>query len=141
MFAYNLRKASTFCILAVTAGYLNSKTSTSCRGTIPTIALRSTGPELTTMNAGLMDMFKSVSGSNRGTWSAVEFQRMVQAIESSAATSIDIVPTWDSLDRMLRDQESAAEREAYDVMLSGTCISYKDLMPEVRTEEQSLFFI
>ena len=88
-----------------------------------------------------MDMFKGVSGSNRGTWSAVEFQRMVQAIESSAATSIDIVPTWDSLDRMLRDQESAAEREAYDVMLSGTCITYKDLMLEVRTEEQSLFFI
>ena len=124
MSVHNLRKASAFCLLAVTAGYLSSRTSTSCRGTIPTVALRSAGPELTTMNAGLMDMFKGVTGSNKGTWSAIEFQRMVQAIESSSSTSVDVVPTWDNLDRMLRDQEDPAEREAHEIMLSGNQIGF-----------------
>jgi hypothetical protein len=76
------------------------------------------------MNAGLMDMFKDAMGSNtgsvsKGTWSAEEFQKMVVAIESSGKAGVDVVPNWDDLDHLLRDQESTAERSNYDDVLKG----------------------
>lgn len=76
------------------------------------------------MNAGLMDMFKDAMGSNtgsisKGTWSAEEFQKMVVAIESSGKAGVNVVPNWDDLDHLLRDQETAAERSNYDDVLKG----------------------
>lgn len=77
------------------------------------------------MNAGLMDMFKDAMGSNtgsvsKGTWSAEEFQKMVKAIESSGQAGVDVVPNWNDLDHMLRDQETVIERSNYDDVLKGT---------------------
>jgi hypothetical protein len=97
---------TTFCVLAVTAGYLNSRSSTTCRGSLPTVAFRSASnkaAESTTINAGLMDMFKDAMGSNpgsvsKGNWSAEEFQKMVVAIESSSKAGVEVVPNWDDLD-------------------------------------------
>ena len=70
------------------------------------------------MNAGFMDIFKGAAGT-KGTWSAEEFHRMVKAIESSAQTTVDIVPNWDDLEAMLRGQETAAERAKEDTYLAG----------------------
>ena len=120
MAARNFRKASTFCVLAVAAGYFHSRAS-SCRGSFPTLAFRSSQggrADSTAMNAGFMDIFKGAAGT-KGTWSAEEFQRMVKAIESSAQTTIDIVPTWDDLESILRGQETAAERAKEDTALAG----------------------
>lgn len=120
MSARNLRKASTFCVLAVAAGYFHSRHSSTCRGSLPNLAFRSSQgrAESTAMNAGFMDIFKGAVGT-KGTWSAEEFQRMVKAIESSAQTTIDIVPNWDDLEVILRGQETAAERAKEDTYLAG----------------------
>lgn len=128
MSARNLRKASTFCVLAVAAGYFHSRHSSTCRGSLPNLAFRSRQgrAESTAMNAGFMDIFKGAVGT-KGTWSAEEFQRMVKAIESSAQTTIDIVPNWDDLEVILRGQETAAERAKEDLYLAGEaaeCLDY-----------------
>ena len=133
MSALDLRKASTFCVLAVTAGYLQSRSTANCRGgTIQALAFRSAKPDLTTMNAGgLMDMFKGVSGSSKGSFTAEEFLRMVKAIEAAGAegsasgsTTIDIIPAWDDLDRILRAQETPEERVLDDLALAGAKKNY-----------------
>ena len=117
-----LRTASTLCVLTVTAGYLHCKSNTSCRGGL--LAFRSVPGkgEQTTMNAGFMDMFKGGVGSgsmSKGSWSPEEFQKMVKAIETAGSASVDVIPGWDELERLLREQEDPSERTAYDVMLSG----------------------
>jgi hypothetical protein len=78
------RKPLTLCVLAVTTGFLTTRSSTNSKGSLPpafyTTAATSIKPE-TVMNAGLMDMFNNAVGSKNsgGKWSSETFLREVQA--------------------------------------------------------------
>lgn len=39
----------------------------------------------------------------------------------STSSSVGVIPTWNELDKMLRDQESEKERADYELQLQGEC--------------------